>query len=59
VLTLSNSLADEILEHAQAKVCKVNHIKDFFPDLPSYDNPLSEDQILANGEDKYYLPVSI
>ena len=52
-----NSLADELLEQSQVKLCRVNMITDFFPELKSFLSPLSEEAMRAQSEDRFFLPV--
>lgn len=51
------SLADELLEHNAVKICKVNHVTDFFPDVQPILSPLSYEYMVQNKEDRYFLPV--
>lgn len=51
---VTTSLADELLEQAQVKVCRVNRLTDFFPDVEVKVSPLSEEKGGADG--KFYLP---
>jgi hypothetical protein len=53
------SLADELLEQTKVKICKVNHITDFFEGLKPRISPLSEEAMLAEHNDRYYLPVRL
>ena len=48
--------ADEILESSLVKVCQVNHIKNFFPDVQEYRNPMTEEVVREAGSDRLYLP---
>ena len=48
--------ADEILESSEVKVCQVNHIKDFFPEVQQYKNPMTEGVAREAGSDRLFLP---
>ena len=51
------SLADELLEQTEIKICKVNHVLDFFPGIKPILSPLTEEAMRAANEHRYFLPV--
>lgn len=53
------SLADEMLEQTEVKICKVNHVTEFFKDYQARPSPLTEEVMLREGVDRYYLPVTL
>ncbi len=48
--------ADEVVGGAEVRVCKVTHLKDIFPEVREYTNPMTEEMIKMAKLDKQYLP---
>jgi hypothetical protein len=50
-------LADELLEQTEVKICKVNHVTDFFKNVKAYESPLTETAAHLSNDDRHFLPV--